>query len=153
MNRRELLAGIIATPVAAAIPDVAASAPAASTAGLPAWSVGTPGENNWHVFFCRTQDEAVALWRDWESDDDEWIEAKREPKFDNPDNADPDCKARYLAGWTVYCERCHIEVERGDGESDVVANGDVVCTGCMTIDEWEVRDPERAAEMREDAAA
>lgn len=148
MNRRELLVGLASVPLAATAPALAAEE--ARAVALPAWSVGTPGENNWQVFFCRTKEEAIALWRDWENDDEEWIEAKREPKFDNPDNADPTDTTRFAAGWTVYCNRCSTEVQRDDGESEVLENGDVVCTDCMTIDEWEKRDPDRAAEMREE---
>ena len=157
MNRRELLVGILATPAVAAIPDVAVAASPAPV-GLPAWSVGTPGDMNWNVFFCKTQDEAIEAWRSWNSvdndDDTEWVEARREPKFDNPLNDDPDTILKYQAGWTVFCDRCDYEVSRDDGESEIVNAGkSIVCTDCMTADEWEVRDPERAAEMREEAKA
>lgn len=170
VTRRELITGIGATAlVVTATP--AAMAEAASSVivkPLPAWQVGTPGEMDWRVIFA--EDEKTAL-REWFAeeygdypgnvcdgpcslDDCECFspsaEAKRQPKFDNLLNAEPDDIEKFRAGWTVHCDRCDYEAMREDG-SHVVGN-QVICENCLTLDDYKICDPEYAAELIEIAA-
>jgi hypothetical protein len=156
VSRRELIAGVGAAALAATVTPsaMAEAAKAIHVKPLPAWQVGTPGEMNWHVFFAETEAEALEAFKDWESidqeDDQPWLEANRQPKFDNPINAEPDDLLKYRAGWTVWCDRCGNEASR-DGCSHIVIDK-VVCEDCLTLDDYKICDPEYYAEMIELAA-
>ena len=165
VTRRDVLIGAAAVVVTAAVPPLPAVAKPASVVPLPAWQVGTPGEMDWRVIFAKTAEEARIEWfaemhgdepgkvceGPCSLDDCECFgsdqEAERQPKFDNPLNAQPDDVTRYRAGWTVMCDRCDYEAQREDGSR--VINKKVICEGCLTLDDYKICDPEYAAELEE----
>lgn len=156
VSRRGFISG--ATGLAAvAIAGLPTSAPASSTPAvrmLPAWDVGS-GEMDWRVIFAETAEDAKKIWyEDYHGENPDepcscgcgelqpyctehgegLPEARRAPHWDNPENAEPSWIDCYNAGWTTLCDRCGNEVNREDGDSDVMA-GSVVCHECMTDDE------------------
>jgi hypothetical protein len=169
ITRRDALALAGAAVLAAAIPPAeAAIAPTAPP--LPAWAVGTPGEWNWQAVEALTEHEAKLAWiRDQyqieECEDgcggsDECdcefcdhlrsLEADRKPKWDGKSVTAGDT-TWFASGLGAYCDRCSYETSRD--ECGHVVNNEVVCEQCMTLADWDIVDPEHAAELREESEA
>ena len=162
LNRREILIGAGAVAAAARLPAVAEAATPAEV--IPAWAVGTPGEFNWQHVIARTAEEAKSIFRaEWCVDSCEgeidhscgdcdgcaesiWDElvAERKSIWDGINDPTP---ADWLrAGYGTNCSRCGYETHP---EEDGRPVGDeAVCEQCMTLEDWEIVDPERAAELR-----
>jgi hypothetical protein len=138
-----------------------------AAAPLPVWLVGTPGEYNWQAVRALTEVEARLRWVcDFVGDDkcddggepkDDCdcdfccnfrdVDAQRYPQLDAKDTITP---ADWLkVGVGHVCSRCGEEA----GPDDAHAVGaEAVCEYCMKLADWDIVDPERAAEIREDAA-
>lgn len=168
LSRRALLGGaaVLATAVTLPkIPAAAAIAPKVAKPPMLTWIVGTPGENDHEIIRALTR-EAAVRFRAEECEDD-----------DNPDQPDCDCCACsanggfeatrveawdgrrrdsitdgdwVAAGFDAPCVRCGDPACKSDGGHSV--NGRAICCGCMTLADWEIVDPERAAELREEMA-
>jgi hypothetical protein len=155
-----------AAAVAAAIPAQAAAP--VSQAATPAWIVGTPGEYNWQAIFAKTEEEAIRLWVEEEtglegcergeaSDDCDCefccslysdLDAERVKEFDGKTDITP---GDWLsAGKGHICSRCGYETSRDEGGKAI--GKEAVCSDCMTLADWDIVDPERAAEIRADQA-
>lgn len=167
INRRELIAGVSATAILVTTTPaaMAEAAKAIHVKPLPAWQVGTPGEMDWHVIFAEDEKTALHEWFAEEHGDypgnvcdgpcsledcecfSPGAEAVRQPKFDNPLNAEPNDIAKFRAGWTVMCDRCDYEAMREDGSH--VVGDKVICEGCLTLDDYKICDLEYYAEMAE----
>jgi len=155
-TRREFLGGIGAAAALAVtgVPTVAVSDSAPAIKPLPAWDVGS-SEFDWRVIFAETKEEAQKIWyadaHGHDADDpcacgcgaaDAYCEkygeglpeARRAKHWDNPDNEEPFTEDLYRAGWSTHCDRCANEINREDGESDVIDHK-CVCHDCMTDDE------------------
>lgn len=76
-------------------------------------------------------------------------DAERKPKWDNIIVTGGDA-TWFNAGMGAGCSRCSEESFADNG--DYVVGSNIVCQGCMTIADYEIVDPEHAAELREDAA-
>ena len=169
ISRRALLLGTSAVAVAAALPAVPV-APAVAKAAkppLPTWIVGTPGEWDHEVIRAATREAAIAFRAEgceFEEDPDE------EEGLGGPNCACEDCTARagYEAtrvpqwdgrpiqsigggdwldiGNETICSRCDYETAKENGGHNV--GGKAVCEDCMTLADWDIVDPERAAELR-----
>ena len=139
-TRREILKLAGAASAAMALPVVPAVA--APVAQYTAFSVGTPGEFNWRVFFAADAEAAERMWIDEEGLDDDPDEV---PELDvrpvphlgsaefecyhNPSTSD-----KIKMGWDDNCERCHQDVSLYfEGYHDI--GGDCVCTECLTAAE------------------
>lgn len=172
LNRREVLAGAVAAAAVAALPVAGAAiveaVPAPVAPPEPAWIVGTPGEFDWQAMGGATEREARLAWlaeaigeRECEEGGADprpecncefcsnfgSIEARRMPEWDGReviDNAD-----WFRAGLGTWCARCSDETFP-NAEGHLVGE-DVVCEDCMTIADWDIVDPEHAAELRADA--
>lgn len=169
MSRREVLIGAAAVGAAVSLPAVAGGT-AWTTPPMPAWSVGTPGEWDWQVIKAATEHEAKIAWlsdmhsiepcekcaghpvEGCECEAAEYmsgIDADRRPEWDGKTVVAGDA-TWFSAGLGAYCGRCGSEAFRDDGGRAVKA--EVVCEDCMTIEDWDVVNPERAAEMRAELA-
>lgn len=163
VSRREALligAGAVA---ALAVPSSAAIATTPSVAApLPAWIVGTPGEFDWQHVVSQTAEEAIRNYCCEKIGGDgceeggapdcdcEWcctigsLEAERKAMWDGKDKVSPGDWLR--SGTGHICSRCGYETfpeENGHGVGD-----EAVCEECMTLADWDIVDPERAAEIR-----
>ena len=147
MNRRELLVGAAAVAVTAKIP--AATAAAKTVNVTPSWVVGTPGEFNWQHIVAKTAEQAERIFRaenECEGCTQEVV-AERKPIWDGKDNLTSGDWLR--AGMGTRCSRCGYETfpeENGHAVGD-----EAVCEECMTLADWNVVDPEHAAELRAEA--
>lgn len=169
LSRRALLLGTSAVAVAAALP-AAQIAPAAAKVAkppLPTWIVGTPGEWDHEVIRAATREAAIAFRAEgceFEDDPDE------EEGLGGPNCVCEDCTARggYEAtrvpqwdgrpvnsigggdwldiGNEAICSRCDYETAKESGGHNI--GGKAVCEDCMTLADWDIVDPERAAELR-----
>lgn len=159
ISRREVLLGAIAVTAAAALPTIPAPAAMAPEA-LPAWAVGTPGEFNFQHIVAKTAEEAEKIFRA------EWCDDSCEGEEDAPCGACDACclevnatrveiwdgkkdttSGDWLeAGMGTYCARCSYECFADNGAKPV--NGEAVCEECMTLADWDIIDPEHAAELR-----
>jgi hypothetical protein len=165
VSRREaLLLGASAVAMAALpVTRVAPSAVAAPTAPMPAWAVGTPGEFNFQHIIARTAVEAERIFRsEYCTDSCEGEEecpcgdcdfcclevvADRVVVWDGKEyvgSAD-----WFEAGMGTHCARCGYETFPDTG---YIVTGDVVCEDCMRLPDWDIVDPQRAADMREEDA-
>ena len=176
MNRRQF----ICTAVAAAamplpVPLAIKAAPAASPL-LPAWTVGTPGEWDWQVVRAKTNEDAVTAWAEesgyYKGEDCSdgpdcecdfcWqtagVDADRQERWDNIDVTAGD-EHWFKAGMGSNCKRCGYETFQEEGgrfvagavvRGDCMTFGAVICGDCMTLADWEIVDPERAAELRDE---
>lgn len=170
LSRRAFLASASAAAVVAGLPAGASVsvAPIAPTPKplLPAWIVGTPGEWDHEVIRAATREAAIAF------------RAEECDFADDPDPEDggggPDCdceactarggyEATRVEAWDqkpsesitsgdwlkaefcANCERCGYET---DFENGCSVGTKAVCHDCMTLADWEIVDPEYAAEMR-----
>lgn len=170
LTRRSLLLGATALAGTAAMPPVALLAEAAPAAApeigarLPAWLVGPADDFGWDVIRAATEEDALAGWLDHMGimcecgtampggdpvgpDECErcsyWLDAKRAEEFDAIDHPTPGDWLR--AGHGSTCSRC-------DEETFCEWNGhaigdEAVCECCMTLEDWRIADPARAAEM------
>ena len=174
LTRRSLLLGATALAGTAALPPVAllaeslpapaTSAAEATAARLPAWVVGTPGDFDGQVIRAATEEDAIAEWLD-----DMWIqcecgdvldsgevigpedcyrcthsvEAERSTYFDDIDK--PKAGDWLRAGMGTHCSRCGYEVHVEAGGHAI--GDEAVCEDCMTLEDWRIVDPARAAEM------
>ena len=150
LTRRHALALAAGALAAPALPEAVALP---SQAPLwPAWTVGTPGEFNWRAIFAPNAERAIAIWAEAESIDVEDIEgmdieAREEPGLEPDTEGEHEMSlqdARKL-GWGHICDRC--STEAGVWEWNVVTD-EAVCDDCMTLADWEITDPEHAAELR-----
>jgi hypothetical protein len=174
VTRRQALKCMAVSLAAAAAPPALSLAPeeiAASAPLLPAWTVGTIGEYDWQCIRAPDAQSAILEYLENETGWRACIEAnveiagasececdfciarrrldvKRVEAFDaivNPTRLD------WLeAGLGKLCERCDYEVDNSSAE---VVDGDVVCHDCMTLADWRIADPERAAEMESERAS
>lgn len=166
-SRRNFLALSGAAIAASVVPFTAAAAPVAAVvkAPLPTWIVGTPGEWDHEIIRAATR-EAAICFRAEECDADEddeppeggfceccactdaaGYEATRVPQWDGRP-----VKAISSGDWLdvefcANCERCGYETDHEYGHS---VSGKAICEDCMTLADWDIVDPERAAEMRAD---
>jgi hypothetical protein len=156
INRRDVLIGVAAVAAAAKLPTAGAVAKPAEV--IPAWAVGTPGEFNWQHIVARTAEKAERVFRaencDFECEEDTLcgecegctmeVVAERKPVWDGLEN--PTSADWLRAGSGTYCSRCSYETfpeENGHPVGD-----EAVCEECMTLADWDIVDPERAAELR-----
>lgn len=164
----KLAAGAIAAaatpaPLAIAAEAAATMAPAATRL---AWAVGTPGEFDWQHITAGTEDEAIRRYacetvggdgcEDGGEDDCEceWclvigsVEAQRQPAWDQKSET---TNADWLrVGMGSFCSRCGYETISEEGGHAV--GDEAVCADCMTLADWDIVDPERAAELRTEIA-
>jgi hypothetical protein len=152
-----------ADALAPTIPAIAAPPPIAAPPGR-AWLVGTPGEFDWQVTRAPDVTTAMRFWAEDQygecdcaavraSGDDPGylcdacraeVAAVRVEAFDAI--ADPSPGDWLRAGHGHVCTRCFTETHN---ESDGRAVGsEAVCEECLTLADWDIIDPERAAEMR-----
>ncbi|WLA80375.1 twin-arginine translocation signal domain-containing protein [Bradyrhizobium elkanii] len=164
LSRRDLLVGAAAVAAAVNIPAIV-PAPIAAAEVIPAWAVGTPGEFNWQHVVARTADEAKRIFRA------EWVTDSCEGEEDSPCEECEFCTldvdvqrvhvwdgkrdvvgADWLdAGLGTYCGRCSYECFADNGAKNV--NGEAVCEECMKLADWDIVDPEYAAELRAEQEA
>lgn len=163
--RREVLIGVAAIAAVANIP--AASALATPTPEvLPAWVVGSEGEYNWQHITARTEREALKLFAedcgDYEEDCghveyqdgcdccEEIFQytAERKPMWDGRREVSPGDWIR--SGTGHICSRCSYETSPDEGAHGV--GDEAVCEECMELADWDIVDPDRAAEIRTDLA-
>lgn len=164
MNRRELLKLGTSALVVAAMPMTALQAVAPP---LPAWAVGVPDEWNWDAFHAATEHEARLQWVEgWcdptceqggdagrEGCDCESCEryfsaeVMRRPMWDGKD-VRPGSVEWFNADCGANCDRCGYETSRD--ECGQVVAGKIVCSDCLTIEDWRLIDPEYAAELEDE---
>lgn len=163
MTRRFVLAAAAASAAAAALPAGAAAPPPASPPPLPAWIVGTDGDFNFQIVRAATRHEAILTLAQDETglracECGETVyerrcefchfasrDAYRAEHFDTI--ATPSAADWLRAGFGHTCSRCDYETFEDTGWP--VAE-EAVCEECMTLADWDLVDPERAAEIRED---
>lgn len=166
ISRREVLIGVAAAAIAASAPSsIPAILPAPAAEVIPAWAVGTPGEFNWQHVIARTAEQAESIFRaEWCSDSCEgehdspcgecgWctleVVAERKPIWDG--KAETSSGDWLLADMGAICSRCGYETFAEEGGHAV--GGEAVCSECMTLTDWDIVDPEHAAELREGTAS
>lgn len=164
LNRRELLALTAASAAVAVIPTLPAIAtPVTAEPPLLAWAVGTDGEFNWQDIRARTADEARRIFAAEEVGGDDCEEVGKEDcecdfcgafanvdanRIEQWDNIENTSAADWLrAGMGAICSRCSYETFRE--ENGHAVGNEAVCEECMTLADWHLIDPERAAELRE----
>lgn len=175
ISRRGFLLGTSAVAVAAALPGVPAAPAVAKVAAapLPTWIVGTPGEWDHEVIRAATREAAIAFRAeacDFEDDPDadpnngdggpscecyactdrSGYEATRVAAWDGrPKGSITDCD--WLeAGFDARCDRCDDVATQEDNGRNV--SGKAICGDCMTLADWDIVDPEYAAELRAEQA-
>ncbi|WP_345820409.1 hypothetical protein ABC766_00060 [Methylobacterium fujisawaense] len=172
LSRRSFLAAAGAAATVAGLP-AGASVPVAPVAKavkppLPTWIVGTPGEWD-HEIIRAASREAAVLMRcdDCEGADDEdfagpdgcecepclarsGYEATRVPEWDGRPESSIGSGDWLDRGSEAICSRCDYETAKEMGGWNI--NGKAVCEDCMTLADWDIVDPERAAELRADMA-
>ena len=178
LSRREALKGIVAAPLASALPvaAVAGVLPVAEpVAPMLAWAFDIRYGDYRDTVIAATKEEAharmIAEHFDCDLDDkcprrtlgieDECTiedcnctdcglsSVEREPRLDAAASRGEITMDDYRsAGWGMVCNRCGGEPMGGDWE---VVEGSPVCNECMTLGEWDVVNPKYAAELREDA--
>lgn len=164
-TRRDFLGGVGAAAAVAVVgvPAIIAEPAQAVIKPLPAWDVGS-GDWDWRVIFAETKEEAQRIWyadaHGSEADEpcecgcgarsylcekfgEGLPEARRAPHWDNPDNEEPFTADLYKAGWSTHCWRCANEINREDGESDVI-DDKCVCYDCMTDEELRAVSPDHS---------
>lgn len=171
ISRRALLLGTSAVAVAAALPAVQVAPVAAKVAKppMPTWIVGTPGEWDHEVIRAATREAAVRLRCEeceFEGSPDadpasgeggpececeacyesRGFEATRVPEWDGR-SADSIGGGDWLVvGREALCDRCGYETSADACGHNV--GGKAVCEDCLTLADWDIVDPERAAELR-----
>jgi len=168
INRRSLLLAVPAAVVAAHLP---ASCPPADAAALvppmPSWAVGTPDGWDWLPIKAETAREARLQWvceqighDDCESGEPPDCDCERCEKFrasevrrvEEWDGAEIGVGSPqwFDAGLWGHCSRCGYEM--GTNDNGEIVGAEPVCHECMSVDDWEAVDPERAEELREQKA-
>lgn len=166
-NRRNFLALSGAAIAASIVPFTAAAAPVAAVAKapLPTWIVGTPGEWDHEIIRAATR-EAAIRFRAEECDADEddepteggfceccactdaaGYEATRVPQWDGRPVKSIGSGDWLQVAFAANCERCSHETDHDTGYN---VAGKAVCEDCMTLEDWDIVDPELAAEKRAD---
>lgn len=168
LTRRAALALGAAAAAVTALPDIPFAEATQPKPPLPAWVVGSPGEYNWQFVRGATEAEAKLEWVQLHCGFDKCEEG----------NADADCDCEFCfnyrdldterlkawdnrpgepssgdwirAGLGSFCSRCGEECHPDDGSKGV--NDEAVCSECMTLADWDIVDPERAAELRAESA-
>lgn len=178
LTRREALKGIAAVPLVAAMPAaaVAATLPIAEPlAPLLAWAHDVNYGDYRTTVIARTVEEAHRLMIDEHFDcdlvedcprriygnEDECVaddcscadcglsSVEREPALDAAAaRGSIEIEDYHAAGWGYVCDRCGGEPGGHDWQP---VDSLPVCDDCMTLPEWDVVNPRRAAELREDA--
>ncbi len=163
ISRRDVLLGATAMAAVANIPALPAVAAPAEV--LPAWVVGTPGEWDYQHIIARTETEARRFFAaEWCGADDcedgnenpececEFckkffaVEADRKRKWDGK-SYDEITPGDWLRSGTGHvCSRCSYETFPEEGGRGV--GNEAVCSECMTLTDWDIVDPEHAAELR-----
>lgn len=166
ISRREAMILGATAIVSSALPAAAAIATAAPATPKPmnprvAWAVGTPGDFDWKHIVARTEAEArrffaAEVWdgecEEGEADNCECefcmclasAEAERKPMWDGIEN--PTSADWLHADLGTYCSRCDYETSTREGGHAI--GDEAVCEGCMTLADWDIVDPERAARIR-----
>lgn len=166
ISRREVLVGLTATAALTVMPAAPVfAAPAPFVEVLPSWIVGTPGEFDWMHVTARTVEDALHNYtceqiggngceEGGESDCDcEWcctiggLEVERKAVWDGKQKVTAADWIRI--GWGHTCSRCREETCRDNGHA---VGDEAVCDACMTLADWEIVDPVRAARMRAESA-
>lgn len=164
LNRRELLSLTAASVAAAALPTLPSVASTPAPVNLKAWAVGTPGEFDWQHIIAETEDQARRYFaaevcggdsfcEEGGADDCECefcisygsSEAERKPMWDGMES--PKAGDWLRAGLGTMCSRCSYETFPHDGGNAI--GDEAVCEECMTLADWNIVDPEHAAELRE----
>jgi len=171
MSRREALMVGLGAVAAASFPSPAARAAVAVAApaiDLKAWAVGSIDEWDWRHVNARTEHEAKLLWLKAEPITDvcgqpgrddcdceyctvlSGLEADRKPSWDGKVEAS---KGDWLrADMGACCSRCGEETYM-HGDDPGYAVGDLaICSECMTLADWDIVDPGKAADIREELA-
>lgn len=172
LTRREALLGMAAVPVAAAIPSAVGPVAADAATPLLAWAHDVSSGDYRTTVIARTAEEAHRLMIEehYDSDladdcprrihgsTDECQSAEcgcdfgvscveREPALDTAAaRGSIELEDYHAAGWGYVCDRCGGEASGWDWQP---VGGFPVCDYCMTVDDWQVVNPERAAELRE----
>lgn len=167
-SRRQFIALGGAAAAALALPPtaVAEAVPiptAAPAVPMPTWIVGTPGESDHEVVRAVTREAAIRF----RAEDCEVVECGDEP-FEACDCGACTARDGYEAtrtsawdgrpeesitagdwiaeGFDACCDRCGHECSQDGGARSV--NGVAVCEDCLTLADWDIVDPDLAAEMR-----
>lgn len=160
-----LALGALAAPI---VPPVAA----AETELLPIWAVGVEDYPNWRMIAAKTLERAIQIFKEEEGGGlCEGCDGLRcaelnvdgdcehsgvcgnaiHPNCVTPVDTEGDIGATKVdmknAGWTHNCDRCHYDTPQ-DWE---IVGDEAVCADCMTIEDWEIVDPQHATELREEA--
>lgn len=173
LTRRGLLIGSSAVAVAAALPSITAPVVAkAAKAPLPTWIVGTPGESDFEVIRAATREAAIRFRAEaCEFDDDPdadpasgeggeaceccactdrgGYEATRVAAWDGRPEASITNGDWVDVGFDGICDRCGDPASRDDNGHNI--GGKAICGDCMTLADWEIVNPEYAAELRAEA--
>jgi hypothetical protein len=165
LSRREVFIGAAAVVAAASIPAISAIPAAAAPAELiPAWVVGSEGEFNWQHVVARTERQALRFFAqecgDYEEDCDHdshqddcdccdaiaSYTAERKPMWDGKREGEITPGDWLRSGTGHVCSRCSYETFPEEGGHGV--GNEAVCEECMELADWDIVDPERAAEIR-----
>ncbi|HEY8214618.1 MAG TPA: hypothetical protein VIG36_10880 [Methylocystis sp.] len=168
ITRRHALQLGAAALASAVVPATAAIAPTPTPTLLPAWFVGTAGEWDWEFVRGATGEDAILNYLAEQGlgivceaveegepappDDCDCefcmvkgrVDAERKPRLDNVRR--PTKAQMFENGLGQLCDRCGYEAF--PNEDGYAVGSGVICSDCMTIEDWEVVDPERAAELR-----
>lgn len=170
LHRRTFLAltgaAVAATTMPYAAPPVSAVAGALpAKPPMPTWIVGTPGEGDHYVIRAATREAAIRFRAEEcemaPADEDfvadgpcECCTCTESAGFESTRVQAWDGKPEYQitdgdwvdAGFDSTCARCSYEASQREGGRNV--NGKAICADCMRIADWEIVDPEYAAELR-----
>ena len=147
-SRRQFIALGGAAAAALALPPtaVAEAVPiptAAPAVPMPTWIVGTPAEDC-EVVECGDEpfeacDCGACTARDG-------YEATRTSAWDGRPEESITAGDWIAEGFDACCDRCGHECSQDGGARSV--NGVAVCEDCLTLADWDIVDPDLAAEMR-----
>jgi hypothetical protein len=157
ISRRDVLIGAAAVAATAHLP--AAPVIMAPAEVLPAWVIGSEGEFNWQHIIARTEREALKMFAadcgDYEEECDccdviSGYMAERKPMWDGKKYNEITPGDWLRSGTGHICSRCSYETFREEGGHGVGA--EAVCSECMKLADWDIVDPEHAAEIRANLA-
>ena len=165
LTRRFILAAAAATAAASSLPAGAAAPPPPSAPPMPCWIVGTDGDFNFQIVRAATREQAIRLLAEEESGLTA-CECREEPfgrccdlcryasrdayRAEHFDTIAAPSAADWLrAGLAHTCSRCDYETFNDTGWA---VGDEAICEECMTVEDFDVVDPARAAEMREEMA-
>lgn len=167
LSRRDLLiagATIAASTAMPSIPTEAARAVVGPvTPPLPAWIAGSPGEFDWLHVVGLTERDARIAWACEQCGEDEcengtadggscdcefcgYFHGAEVIRMKAWDGREPTPGDWLRAGLGHSCSRCGYETFLEAGGYAV--GSEAVCEDCMTLADWDIADPERAAEIR-----